>query len=262
MNRAMYSAATGMNAQQLNVDTISNNIANVNTVGFKRSRADFKDLFYETLQQAGSATSTETQQPNGIQIGQGTTLAATKKSFTPGMLKNTDQKLDIAIQGDGFLQVTLPSGEIAYTRNGSLSVDGEGRLVTNAGYPITPEITFEEGTREINISDSGLVQAAVGASEEMADIETIMLAKFMNPAGLKSAGKNLFVPTNAAGEPTEGTPGEEGMGELKQGFLEVSNVKIIEEMVDLIQAQRAYEINSKTIQASDSMLQTANAIKR
>ena len=262
MNRAMYSAATGMNAQQLNVDTISNNIANVNTVGFKRSRADFKDLFYETLEQAGSATSSETEQPNGIQIGQGTTLAATKKSFSPGMLKNTEQKLDIAIQGDGFLQVTMPSGEIAYTRNGSLSVDGEGRLVTNAGYPIEPEITFEEGTREINISDSGVVQAAIGSSEEMEEIETIQLAKFINPSGLKSAGKNLFFSTDAAGEPTEGAPGEEGMGELKQGFLEVSNVKIVEEMVDLIQAQRAYEINSKTIQASDSMLQTANNVKR
>ena len=262
MMRGLYSAATGMKSQQTNVDTISNNIANVNTNGFKRSRADFQDLFYETLQQAGSSTGEGTLVVNGIQIGQGSKLAATKKDFGMGMLKATNEPLDLAIIGDGFFQVTLPSGEIGYTRAGSFSVDADGKIVTSQGYPLEPEVTIPEDARDISISNIGAVQANSADSNDMEDVGDILLAKFINSAGLQAMGENIFLPTDASGDPTEDAPGASGLGELRQNHLESSNVKIIDEMVDLITAQRAYEVNAKTIQASEDMLAVANGIKR
>jgi len=261
MIRSLWTAATGMKAQQLNIDVISNNLANVNTSGFKKSRVNFQDLMYQSLRAAGTPNNQGSQVPTGIEVGHGVRPAATQKLFSQGSFKKTGNPLDIAIEGDGFFQVIRPDGRIAYTRDGSLKRDNNGRIVTSDGYPIQPEITIPEDSVKVTVTAEGnvLAKQANGQLEELGQIE---LARFSNAAGLKSIGRNLFVQTPASGEPIAGVPAEDGFGTLAQGYLEMSNVKVVEEMVNMIAAQRAYEINSKAIKASDQMLQQANNLKR
>lgn len=263
MISALWTAATGMNSQQTNIDVIANNLANVNTTGFKKSRASFQDLMYHNLKQPGTTNSQGAEIPVGIEIGHGSKISATQKIFTEGDLQNTEGSLDIFISGDGFLQVLLPNGEIAYTRDGSLGRDGTGRLVTSDGYPIYPEdIYIPDDTSEISITSDGTVSAEIDGQEDAEQLGQIELARFSNPAGLNSIGKNLYTATVASGDPVVNTPGSEGYGTIEQNFLEMSNVKVVEEMVNMIAAQRAYEVNSKAIQAADDMLSVANQLKR
>jgi flagellar basal-body rod protein FlgG len=250
-----------MEAQQLNIDVISNNLANVNTVGFKKSRADFQDLLYETIVPAGTPSSESTQSPTGIQVGMGVKPVAVQKIFTQGEYQQTGNSLDVSIDGDGFFQVMQPNGEIAYSRAGSFKLDSEGRIVTSDGYPVEPNITIPSTAVGISIGASGIV-AVNNADGSVTEVGQIELAKFLNPAGLNSIGKNLYLPTTSSGEASAGTPGEDGLGTLTQGFLEMSNVNVVQEMVDMIVAQRAYEVNSKAIQTADEMLQRANELKR
>lgn len=262
MIRALYTAVTGMKAQEMNIDVMANNLANVNTVGFKRSRADFQDLLYQTLREPGAASSANTQIPTGLQVGLGARPVAVEKVFTEGDFEPTQRSLDVAIEGDGFLQVTQPNGNIAYTRAGSLQTDSQGRLVTADGYPIEPEITIPANTLTITIGSDGTVSVTTAGQTAPSQIGNIQLAKFLNPAGLSSMGRDLYTQTEASGEPTTGTPGQEGFGTISQGFLEQSNVDIVQELTQMIVAQRAYEVNSKAVQSADEMLQTANNMKR
>jgi flagellar basal-body rod protein FlgG len=262
MLRSLWTAASGMAAQSLNIDVLSNNLANVNTTGFKKSRADFQDLLYETLKVAGSPSTSDTEVPTGIQIGHGTRAAAIQKMFMQGEYKQTKNELDVAIEGDGFFQVLMPDGATGYTRAGALKLDSEGRIVTPDGYLIQPEISFPTDTTQISIGTDGTVSAQVAGENEPTQVGTIELARFINPAGLISVGRNLYLTSGASGDAITGTAGQDGLGTLAQGYLEMSNVSVVEEMVNLITAQRAYEINSKTIQAADEMLQLANNIKR
>lgn len=262
MLRSLWTAASGMQAQQLNIDVLSNNLANVNTSGFKRSRADFQDLLYETLRIAGASSSSTTEIPTGIQLGHGTRPASVQKIFGQGEYKQTKNELDMAIEGDGFFQVIMPDGQTAYTRSGTFKLDAEGRIVTPDGYLLEPEITVPDNSLQISIGTDGTVSVSQAGESGSSEIGTIQLAKFINPAGLNSIGRNLYLPTSASGDALTGTAGEDGFGTIAQGFLEMSNVSVVEEMVNLITAQRAYEINSKSIQASDEMLQIANNIKR
>lgn len=262
MLRSLWTAASGMQAQTLNIDVLSNNLANLNTTGFKRSRADFQDLLYETLRLAGSASSTSTQVPTGIQLGHGTRPAAVQKIFIQGDYKYTKNELDVAIEGDGFFQIIKPDGEIAYTRAGAFKLDNEGRIVTSDGFLLEPEISVPVDSIEVSIGMDGTVSALQAGESAPSEVGTIQLSRFVNPAGLNSIGRNLYLETAASGDVVTGTAGEEGFGTLAQGFLEMSNVSVVEEMVNLITAQRAYEINSKSIQAADEMLQMANNVKR
>jgi flagellar basal-body rod protein FlgG len=259
----MWSAASGMQAQSTNIDVISNNLANVSTSGFKRSRADFQDLLYETIRPAGVSSSADgTQVPTGIQVGHGVRTVAVQKSFQQGDFQRTDNELDMAIEGDGFFQILQPNGETAYTRAGGFKLDSEGRIVTSDGYLLTPELTVPDGTTSISIAADGTVSVKQADSVESTEIGTIELARFINPAGLNSIGRNLYIATEASGDEVIGAPGEEGFGPLSQGFIELSNVKVVDEMVNMIAAQRAYEVNSKTIRTADEMLQIANNIRR
>ena len=262
MLRSLWTAATGMQAQALNIDVISNNLANVNTTGFKRSRADFQDLLYETLRMAGSPSSESTDVPTGIQLGHGTRPAAVQKIFIQGDYQNTENELDMAIEGDGFFQILQPDGEVAYTRAGSFKIDSEGRIVTSDGFLMEPEIAVPSDTRAISIGTDGTVSVLQGGSVESVEIGTIELARFINPAGLNSIGRNLYLTTTASGDVVAGTAGADGFGTIAQGYLEMSNVSVVDEMVNMITAQRAYEINSKSIQTADDMLQMANSLKR
>ncbi|MBL0731592.1 MAG: flagellar basal-body rod protein FlgG [Desulfosarcina sp.] len=262
MLRSLWTAATGMQAQALNIDVISNNLANVNTTGFKRSRADFQDLLYETLRMAGSPSSESTDVPTGIQLGHGTRPAAVQKIFIQGDYQNTENELDMAIEGDGFFQILQPDGEVAYTRAGSFKLDSEGRIVTSDGFLMEPEIAVPSDTRAISIGTDGTVSVLQGGSVESVEIGTIELAKFINPAGLNSIGRNLYLTTIASGDEVTGTAGSDGFGTIAQGYLEMSNVSVVDEMVNMITAQRAYEVNSKSIQTADDMLQMANSLKR
>ncbi len=262
MLRSLFTAATGMYAQQLNVDVISHNLANVNTTGFKKSRAEFQDLIYQTMIQPGAPSDDGTQYPSGIQIGLGVRPVAVAKFFTPGDLINTGNNLDLAIDGEGFFQVTLPDGTIAYTRAGNFRLDRDGRIVTNDGYPLEPGITVPADATGITVGGDGRVTVTQPGTVAPVEIGTIELARFINPGGLKAIGKNLFLETDASGAPTTGAPGTEGRGTIVQGFLEMSNVNIVEELANLIIAQRAFDINSKAVQTSDEMLQTVSAIKR
>lgn len=262
MMRSLYTATTGMLGQQLQIDTTSNNIANVNTTGYKKQRAEFNDLFYQTLQYAGSATSETTLSPTGIEVGLGVRPGAIQKMFSQGSPKETENNLDVAIEGKGFFQIQLPDGTIAYSRDGGFKLDDAGNLVNAQGYLLQPQITIPQDATQINIGTDGtvsVVQANNGASNVLGQIE---IANFINPAGLHSLGDNLFINTNASGDPIVGIPSTEGLGALRQGFLELSNVKLVEEMTDLITGQRAYEANSKTIQTADAMLQTVNSLRR
>ena len=262
MIRSLWTAASGMKSQSLNIDVISNNLANVNTTGFKSSRADFQDLLYETLRQAGTSSSENTEVPTGIQVGHGSRPVATNKMFTQGDFQQTKNELDIAIEGGGFFQIIQPNGETAYTRDGAFKVDSEGRMVTPDGFVMDPEISIPNDSMSLSIGLDGTVSVIQAGSNSPTEIGTITLARFVNPAGLHSIGRNLYMPTNASGDAIVGTAGEEGLGTLAQGFLEMSNVSVVDEMVKMITAQRAYEINSKAIQAADDMLQQANNIKR
>jgi flagellar basal-body rod protein FlgG len=262
MLRALFSAATGMIAQQLNIDVISNNLANVNTNGFKRSRADFQDLLYQTLRQPGAASSNQTEIPTGIQLGLGSRAAAIQKLFLQGDFQHTQNHLDVAIDGGGFFQILRPSGEVAYTRAGSFKLDSQGRIVNSDGYPLEPEIVIPTDATNITIGDDGIVSILRPGNVDPQQVGQIRLVNFVNPAGLSSLGRSLFQNTTASGDPIESVPGQNGVGTLSQGFLEVSNVSVVEEMVNLIAGQRAYEINSKAIQAADEMLQVAGNLRR
>lgn len=262
MMRALWTAGSGMQAQQSNIDVISNNIANVNTTGFKKQRAEFQDLMYQTMRQAGSTTGADTQLPTGIQMGHGVRMSATNTVHTQGSYQNTGNALDLAIEGDGFFQITMPDGTIGYSRDGSFKRDSDGRIVTADGYPIEPQITIPANTTEITISADGRVSATIPGQTQTEEIGQIELARFVNPAGLSRMGKNLYKETEASGAPTTNAAGTDGAGTLVQQFLEMSNVQIVDEMVNMIVAQRAYETNSKAITTSDSMLEIANGLKR
>ncbi len=262
MIRSLWTSATGMQAQALNLDVISNNLANVNTSGFKKSRAEFQDLLYETLRPAGTSSSQDSEVPTGIQIGHGTRPSTVLKIFTQGDMENTKNELDLAIEGDGFFKIILPSGETGYTRDGGFKLDRDGRIVNADGFALEPEITIPSDARSISVGMDGTVSVLQAGDSIPSEVGTIELARFINPAGLISMGKNLYITSNASGDEITGTAGEDGLGTIAQGFLERSNVSVVDEMVNMITAQRAYETNSKAIQTADEMLQMANNIKR
>jgi len=256
MMSALYVSKTGLAAQDKQLSTISNNLANTSTVGFKRDRAMFEDLIYQIQRQPGAQETQDSQLPSGLQIGTGSRVVATQKQFTQGNLQVTEQPLDLAINGRGFLQVLQSDGSIAYTRNGQLEINGEGQVVTAEGLVLEPAITIPEGTSKISIGKDGTVSAySPGNEATPQQLGNITLADFVNPTGLQAIGSNLFVQTVASGTPTQGAPGENGMGSLLQGQLEGSNVDIVEEMVNMITTQRAYEMNSKVVSTADQMLQ-------
>ncbi|GAA7233222.1 flagellar basal-body rod protein FlgG [Helicobacter pylori] len=262
MLRSLYSATSGMLAQQTHIDTTSNNIANVNTTGFKKSRADFNDLFYQAMQYAGTNPSNTTLSPDGMEVGLGVRPSAITKMFSQGSPKETENNLYVDITVTCFFHVQLPDGTTAYTRSGNFKLDEQGNLVTSEGYLLIPQITLPEDTTQVNIGVDGTVSVTQGLQTTSNVIGQITLANFVNPAGLHSMGDNLFSITNASGEAIVGNPDSQGLGKLRQGFLELSNVRLVEEMTDLITAQRAYEANSKSIQTADAMLQTVNSLKR
>ncbi len=261
MMRTLWTSATGMQAQQLTIDTIANNLANVNTGGFKKSRAEFQDLMYETLRSPGAPVG-GSQVPSGIQIGHGVRPVSTQREFGMGSLKNTSSPLDLAIEGKGFFQVVLPTGDTAYMRSGSFHLDSAGSMVTPDGYRLSPDIVIPSDAISISIESDGTVSVVQPGQTSSAEVGTIELALFSNPGGLKAMGRNLFQETDASGVATTGTPGEEGRGSLAQGFLEMSNVSVVDEMVQMIMTQRAYELNAKSIQAADQMMSQANNLKR
>jgi len=260
--RALYTATTGMLGQQLQIDVTSNNISNVNTFGYRKERAEFADLFHQVLQYAGSSTSETTLSPTGIEVGLGVRPTSVQKIFSQGNFKETENNLDIAITGNGFFQIELPDGTIAYTRDGSFKLDDEGNVVNSQGYLLVPNITIPDDATQVNIGTDGTVTVVQGNETEVNELGQIETVNFINPAGLHALGDNLYLNTNASGDPIVGTPGLNGFGQLRQGFVETSNVKLVEEMTDLIVGQRAYEANSKSIQTADSMLQIVNQLKR
>jgi flagellar basal-body rod protein FlgG len=255
MFRALSTAATGMDAQQTRLDVTSNNIANVSTAGFKKSRAEFQDLMYQTLKQPGAATGPNTNSPTGLQVGMGVRVAGTQRMHSEGDLQQTGNPLDLAIEGNGFFPVTLPSGETAYTRDGAFKLSQEGKLVNADGYALGTEISIPPEAQNVSIGADGTVTATVPSSPTPVEVGKIQLATFANPAGLAASGRNLLKETAASGTAVTGAPGENGIGSLSQGTRELSNVKVVEEMIDLISGQRAYEINSRVIKAADEMLQ-------
>ena len=261
MIKSLNTAATGMIAQQNNMDVVANNIANVNTTGFKKGRAEFEDLIYHNLKDPGQASGLQSVTPTGVQTGLGVRTAAVQKDFSLGQVIITKNPLDIHIEGSGFFQVRTQDGEIAYTRDGSFKKDATGRVIDKNGNALIPEITVPEGTISVEIKPSGEVFSNVGGLAEPQAIGQVELAAFINPAGLKNVGRNLYSATPASGQPTTNRPGTSGTGFLSQGELETSNVNIVDEMVNMITAQRAYETNSKVVQTSDQMLQTAVNVK-
>lgn len=263
MIRALYSAASGMTAQQLNVDNIANNLANANTAGYKMRRAQFQDLLYQNLVQPGASAGQQTVVPTGLQLGLGTRAASNEIIFTQGNSSQTDNPLDLVIQGNGFFQVRRPTGETAYTRAGSFHIDKEGNLVTQDGDPVEPQITIPSGAQSVTIAPDGTVSYLLAGQTAAQRAGQIQLAGFQNPAGLNSIGRNLYLPTDASGEPVVANPGgQEGLGTLLQGYQEQSNVSIVEEFINLIVAQRAYEANSKVVKAADDMYQQVNNLPR
>ncbi len=260
MMRSLWTSATGMIAQQMNIDVIANNLANVNTIGFKKNRAEFEDLMYQNLKVAGSETPDGGRIPTGIEIGMGVRPTTVHKFFTQGDYQNSGNPLDLAIEGDGFFQVQV-NGENAYTRAGAFKLNNDGTIVTANGYVLQPEFTVPADTVNIVVTENGRISALDRNGGELAAAD-VPLYTFMNPAGLKSAGRNLYYKTDASGDETEGTAGSDNVGTIAQGFLEMSNVEIVDEMVNMIVGQRAYEANSKSITTSDSMLGIANQLKR
>jgi flagellar basal-body rod protein FlgG len=251
-----------MQSQQVNIDVIANNLANVNTAGFKKSRPDFQDLMYQNLKSVGSPSTNSTQVPSGIQIGLGSKAAAVTKVFSAGNITQTGNDLDIAIEGDGFFQIQMPDGTSAYSRDGAFKKDSQGRIVNSDGYPLTPEMVIPSNASKVSIGNDGTVTVLQAGQDSPTTVGTIQLATFSNPAGLSSMGHNLYQPTDASGTANTGTAGQNGIGALSQGFLEMSNVSVMEEMVNMIISQRAYETNTKAVQAADEMLQQTNNIKR
>jgi flagellar basal-body rod protein FlgG len=255
MIRSLWIAKTGLDAQQTQMDVIANNLSNVSTSGFKRSRAVFEDLLYQTVRQPGAQSSQETQLPSGLQVGTGVRTVATERIFTQGNLQQTGNDKDVAIQGAGFFQVLLPDGNTAYTRDGSLQIDSQGQLVTASGFALQPAITIPANAQSLTVGRDGTVSVTQAGSAAPIQVGTLQLATFMNPAGLEARGENLYVETSASGSPNNNTPGTNGAGLLSQHYVETSNVNVAEELVNMIQTQRAYEINSKAITTSDQMLQ-------
>jgi flagellar basal-body rod protein FlgG len=255
MIKSLWISKTGLDAQQTQLDVISNNLANVGTTGFKRARVAFEELLYQNMRQAGANSSQQTQLPTGLQTGTGVRPTATPRMFTQGNLQSTGNQYDVAINGNGFFQVQMPDGTTAYSRDGSFQVDSNGQLVTGNGFSVQPAITVPPNATAVTIGRDGTVTANVPGQVQPQNIGTLQLASFTNPAGLESKGQNLFVETQASGTASANTPGTNGLGLLQQGYLETSNVNVVEELVSMIQTQRAYEINSKAIQTSDQMLQ-------
>ncbi len=255
MIRSLWIAKTGMEAQQTQLDTISHNLANVGTNGFKRGHVVFEDLIYQNLRQAGAASSDQTQLPTGLQVGLGVRAVATSRNFSQGNLQLTSNNLDIAIKGNGFFQVQMPDGTTGYTRDGSLKVDANGQLVTNNGYTVQPGITIPGNTQSVTIAADGTINVALPGQATPQSVGQLSLASFVNAAGLEPKGQNLWAETGASGTPNAGAPGSNGLGMLQQGYVETSNVNVVEELVAMIATQRAYELNSKAIQTSDQMLQ-------
>jgi flagellar basal-body rod protein FlgG len=262
MQRAVWSAASGMQAQQLQIDTIANNLANVNTAGFKRSRAEFQDLLYQTVTAPGARSSSTTRSPAGIQLGLGSKPSSVKKIFSQGDLKTTGNPLDLAIEGAGFFKVLRPDGTTAYTRDGALTADADGQLVNAEGYPLDPPVTIPPDALTVSVGRDGTVSVTQPWQSTTTEVGQLELANFVNPTGLLSLGGNLFQPTEASGDAVDGTPGLDGLGLLSQGYLEISNVSVVTELVDMIAAQRAYELNSRTIRAADDMMAQVNQIVR
>ena len=261
MFRALNIAATGMAAQETNLEGISNNIANSNTVGYKRQRVDFQDLLYQQVQLAGSPTSATTVNPTGLQLGNGVRVVGTSRLYTQGTIATTSNQFDVAIEGNGFFTVQQPDGTPAYTRAGNLQTDGQGRLVTSEGMPLEPPITIPQNAVSVSISSTGAVSATVSGQTTPVAVGQLTIANFVNPTGLRAMGHNLFAVTAASGEAQVGLPGEDGRGTLLQGATEQSNVSIVDEMIGLISAQRAYEINSKVVTTADQMMQAANQMR-
>ncbi|MFP4178977.1 MAG: flagellar basal-body rod protein FlgG [Spirochaetaceae bacterium] len=264
MMRSLWTSASGMTGQQFNIDTISNNLSNVNTTGFKKNRADFEDLLYQTSRIAGTPATEQTTVPTGIQVGHGVKVAASQKMYEQGALENTENVSDIAIEGEGFFRVMMLDGTYGYTRDGSFKIDSNGQLVTSNGHRVMPEITLpDDFVRDsLTISQDGRVNVKVAGSDEPVEVGQMELFRFTNPAGLNAVGENILKVTNGSGDPIGGRPGINGMGQTVQKFLEKSNVSVVQEMVNMIVAQRAYELNSKAIQTSDTMLGIANNLKR
>ena len=262
MIRALYTAASGMAAQQANIDNVAHNLANVNTTGFKKSRMEFEDLVYQQVKTAGSPSSATGEAPVGLEVGLGTRPIANARDFSTGNLRTTSGPLDLALEGRGFFQVTLPDGEIGYTRAGSFHLSAEGTLVTPDGYPVEPQITIPPNATSIVVSRDGIVSVTIAGQASPQQVGTLELATFQNPPGLRGLGSNLFAVTNASGEPTIGVPGTDGTGTIAQGFVEESNVSVMEEMVNMILGQRAYEANSRVVKAADEMLAQVNNMAR
>jgi flagellar basal-body rod protein FlgG len=254
MNPALWIAKTGLDAQQTRMSVISNNLANVNTAGFKRDRAAFEDLLYQTVRQPGGATSEQTQLPTGLQLGTGVRVAATAKNFSQGNLNQTGNALDVAINGRGFFEVLMPDGSTAYTRDGSFQINAQGELVTNEGYAVQPGLQLPEGAQSVTIGADGTVSVQVAGQAAPVQVGQLTLSDFVNPAGLEAKGENLYAETAASGPAQSGAPGQGGVGTLVQGALESSNVNVVEELVSMIETQRAYETNAKAISTTDSML--------
>jgi len=260
--RALHTSATGMAAQQFNLDVIANNLANVNTAGFKKSAAHFEDLLYQNLRAPGAPSGNGNQLPVGSQVGLGVSIGSTRQAFGQGTLQQTGGIYDVAIKGDGFLRVLLPDGNLAYTRDGALAIDGQGRLVTSSGNVIQPEIVIPQDNEGITIAPDGTVSVKRPGQANAEQIGQIQLTRFINPSGLQAIGGNMYRPTAASGDPIDGNPTENGLGALVHQMVEAANVEVIEEMIRMITIQRAYETNSKAIQTADEMLQGANSLKR
>jgi flagellar basal-body rod protein FlgG len=262
MIKAMRTAASGMAGQQMNVDNIANNLANVNTTGFKRSKLEFQDVLYQNFRRAGSVTAIGTETPVGLSIGYGTKPSATVREFSTGDLAQTGNPLDMAIEGDGFFQIQMPDGTTAYTRDGTFKLSADGRVVTSEGYFLLPEITIPEDTLSIAVGNDGTIQVMQFGQDVATDLGQFELARFINPAGLAAIGRNLLIRTSASGDPATDIPGQGGLGQINQGYVEMSNVRVVDEMVNMIVAQRSYEMNSKAIQTADDMSAIANNLKR
>ena len=258
MNLGLWAAKTGLDAQQTRMAVVSNNLANASTTGFKRGRAVFEDLLYENVNQAGGQTSQDTQAPTGLHLGTGVRIVATERSFNQGNLNNTGNGLDMAVKGRGFFEVLLPDGTSAFTRDGSFQINSDGQLVTASGYTVQPGINLPPNLLNVTVGSDGLISASVSGQSAPIPVGSMQLSDFVNPGGLQPRGENLYTETGASGPPTPGTPGLNGLGSLSQGFLEGSNVNVVEELVTMIETQRAYEMNSKAIATSDQMLQYIN----
>ncbi len=262
MIKAMRTAASGMVAQQMNVDNIANNLSNVSTTGFKSSKVEFQDVLYQNYRRAGTASAVGSELPTGLAIGYGTKAAATVRHFSEGNLTLTGNPLDLAISGDGFFQIQYPDGTTTYTRDGAFKLSADGRIVTSDGFFMLPELTIPEDATAVSVGADGVVEVIIAGQEEPTQIGQIELARFINPAGLKAIGRNLLVQTGASGDPITDVPTQGGLGQIDQGYLEMSNVKVVDEMVNMIVAQRSYEMNAKAIQTADDMAGIANNLKK